>query len=561
MISEIYIRDLGVIREARLAFGPGLNVLTGETGAGKTMVLTALALLLGARADASSVRAGSNAAFIEGRFTNPAAEVTERIREAGCELDDGDLLANRTVSAESKSRAAIGGVSVPVSLLAELSEQLVVVHGQADQIRLKSASAQRDALDTFAGVGNLLSEYQIHYEKWRTASRKLEELQLNRESRAVEITKLKSELEEIENVAPRPLEDTELRDQAARMANLEALRLAASTAHEALSSELDQVDVSALLAAAIRALENQEQLDSSLGKLAAAAREISYQTADLASELASYLSSLEADSELSFDQVQTRLAQLNSLIRKHGTSLEDVFAFSEAASQRVLELDDSDEKLELLREEIAAESAQVQQLAAQLHELRSAAAVNLADSVNLELRGLAMASAEFIVQVTPNQEFTLDGADSVSMMLKSYAAAEPRALAKGASGGELSRIMLAIEVVLAQGRTTPTFIFDEVDAGVGGAAAIEVGRRLARLSEQAQVIVITHLAQVAAFANSHQRVLKTQNGDITESDVAQLHGFEREAELARMLSGLAESATAKEHAAELLALAKASSNS
>lgn len=561
MISEIYIRDLGVIREARLAFGPGLNVLTGETGAGKTMVLTALALLLGARADASAVRAGSNSAFIEGRWGNPATEVIERIREAGCDLDEGDLLANRTVSAEAKSRAAIGGVSVPVSLLAELSEHLVVVHGQADQIRLKSASAQRGALDDFAGLGESLAEYRFHFDKWRNATRLLEELQTSRDSRASEIARIKGDLEEIEKIAPRSQEDIELRDQAARMSNLEALRLAAANAQEAISSELDQPDVRGLLAAAVRSLEQQEQLDSSLGKLASVAREISYQAADLSSELASYISSLEADSELSLDQVQTRLAQLNSLIRKHGASLDDVFAYAETASQRLIELDDSDERLELVSAEIAAEFAQVEQLAAKLHETRSLAAAKLANAVNLELQGLAMASAEFIVQVTPTAEFTADGADSVSMLLKSYAAAEPRPIAKGASGGELSRIMLAIEVVLAQGRTTPTFIFDEVDAGVGGAAAIEVGRRLARLSEQAQVIVITHLAQVAAFADSHQRVLKTQNGDITESDVTLLQGGEREAELARMLSGLSESATAKEHALELIALAKASSNS
>lgn len=561
MITEIYIRDLGVIREARLAFKPGLNVLTGETGAGKTMVLTALALLLGGRADSGAVRAGSASTFVEGRWSNPSAAVVDRINDAGCQLDDGELLANRSVSAEGKSRAAIGGVSVPVGLLAELGEHLVVVHGQADQIRLKSATAQRQALDSFAAIETLLGEYRTHFDKWRAAKKTLAEVEQNRESNAAELAKLTAELEEIEAVSPRQSEDLELRDLSARMSNIEALRNAAATAHEALSSDLDQIDVRGLLAAATRALEQQSSLDSSLAKLAENLQEVGYQAAELATQLASYVSSLEADSELSFDQVQQRLAQLNGLIRKHGSNLEDVFAHSEFAAKRILELDDSDDRLDSLREQIEHEFEQVQKLAQQLSQERMAAATQLAAEVNFELKGLAMAAAELVVDVQPAADFSADGRDVVSLLLKSYAGAEPRPIAKSASGGELSRIMLALEVVLAKGSSTPTFIFDEVDAGVGGAAAIEIGKRLARLSRQAQVIVITHLAQVAAFADSHQRVLKTQNGDISESDVADLIGADREAELARMLSGLADSTSGREHASELVALAKTAKNS
>jgi DNA repair protein RecN (Recombination protein N) len=561
MITEIYIRDLGVIREARLNFKPGLNVLTGETGAGKTMVLSALALLLGGRADSGSVRAGSNSAFVEGRWSNPSAAVVDRIVEAGCALDEGQLLANRSVSAEGKSRAAISGVSVPVGLLAELGEHLVVVHGQSDQIRLKSSTAQRQALDSFAALEVLLSEYRSHFDSWRDATKLLAVAEQNRESSAAELSRLLADLEEIEVVSPRQFEDTELSDISARMSNVEALRNAAATAHEALSSDLDQIDVRGLLASATRALEQQGALDSSLAKLAESMQEIGYQAAELASQLSSYVASLEADSEMSFDQVQNRLAQLNALIRKHGASLEDVFAYSEFAAKRVVELDGSDEKLDSLRATIAAEFAVIQRLAEQLTVARTSAALALAAEVNAELKGLAMAAAEFVVQVQQVEEFTPEGKDAVTFLLKSYAGAEPRPIAKNASGGELSRIMLALEVVLAKGSSTPTFIFDEVDAGVGGAAAIEVGKRLARLSRQAQVIVITHLAQVAAFADSHQRVLKTQNGDISESDVADLSGAERESELARMLSGLADSSSALEHAAELVTLAKTAKNS
>lgn len=557
MIKEIYIRDLGVIREARLSFTEGLNVLSGETGAGKTMVLTALGLLLGGRADAAAVRAGSNALLVEGRWAPVPTEVKQRIEEAGSSLDEGELLANRSVSIEGKSRAAIGGVSIPIGLLGELGEQLVVVHGQADQLRLKSASAQREALDSFASLSELLADYSEHFQAWQQANKNLKEVLNNKEANAREVAELLDDLKAIEAVSPRAGEDVELRDLAARMSNLEALRSAAASAHEALSSESDQLDVQTLLAAARRSLENQRALDSSLENIAEKLSEASYQVAEVALELSSYVSSLEAESELPLDEVQRRLADLSALNRRFGGTLDDVFAHSEFASRRVLELDDSEDRIAALKQQIETEGQALEALAEQLSAKRSAAAKLLASEVNTELAGLAMAGAELVVEVIQGEDFGPHGRDQVTILLRSYPGAEPRPIAKGASGGELSRIMLAIEVVLAKGVERPTFIFDEVDAGVGGAAAIEVGRRLARLSKQAQVIVITHLAQVAAFADNHQRVLKTQTGDITESDVASLVGQDREAELARMLSGLADSSTARQHAAELMSLAKA----
>ena len=557
MIKEIYIRDLGVIREARLSFSSGLNVLTGETGAGKTMVLTALALLLGERADSSAIRAGSNALLVEGRWFPVSDDIVARVADAGSALDDGDLLVNRSVSTEGKSRAAVGGVSIPVGLLAELGEQLVVVHGQADQLRLKTPAAQREALDSFASLDELLSRYGSSFHSWQAAKKNLNEVLTNKEANAREVATLIEDLKAIEAVSPREGEDIELRDLAARMANLEALRSAAATAHEALSSDSDQLDVQMLLASARRSLDSQRAVDSALEVIAEKLQEATFQVSEVAIQLSSYAASLEADSELSFDQVQRRLSELNALIRRFGPSLDDVFAHSTFASGRVLELDDSEERIDSLRQQVEVEKKAAEDLANQLTARRIESAKSLAAEVNLELAGLAMAGAELVVEVSQAEDLGPFGRDQVSILLRSYAAAEPRPIAKSASGGELSRIMLAIEVVLAKGSTTPTFIFDEVDAGVGGAAAIEVGRRLARLSKQAQVIVITHLAQVAAFADNHQRVLKTQNGDITESDVASLSGADREAELARMLSGLSDSTSARQHAAELMSMANA----
>lgn len=557
MIKEIYIRDLGVIREARLSFSSGLNVLTGETGAGKTMVLTALALLLGERADSSAIRAGSNALLVEGRWFPVSDDIVARVADAGSALDEGDLLVNRSVSTEGKSRAAVGGVSIPVGLLAELGEQLVVVHGQADQLRLKTPAAQREALDSFASLDELLSRYGSSFHSWQAAKKNLNEVLTNKEANAREVATLVEDLKAIEAVSPREGEDIELRDLAARMANLEALRSAAATAHEALSSDSDQLDVQMLLATARRSLDSQRAVDTALEAIAEKLQEATFQVSEVAIQLSSYAASLEADSELSFDQVQRRLSELNALIRRFGPSLDDVFAHSTFASGRVLELDDSEERIDSLRQQVEVENKAAEDLANQLTARRIESAKSLAAEVNLELAGLAMAGAELVVEVSQAEDLGPFGRDQVSILLRSYAAAEPRPIAKSASGGELSRIMLAIEVVLAKGSTTPTFIFDEVDAGVGGAAAIEVGRRLARLSKQAQVIVITHLAQVAAFADNHQRVLKTQNGDITESDVASLSGADREAELARMLSGLSDSTSARQHAAELMSMANA----
>lgn len=560
MINEIYIRDLGVIREARLPFKPGLNVLTGETGAGKTMVLTALGLLLGERSDAAAVRFGSNQALVEGRWSGLPSGVATRVQDAGATLEDDELLANRTVSNEGKSRASLGGVSVPVGLLGEIGNQLVVVHGQSDQIRLKSAAAQREALDLFAQIFELLADYREQYNSYKKAEQNLNLVLSNKAANAAELSDLLSDLEEIEKIAPKPGEDVELADLANRLSNVEALRAAAVTAHEALSSEQDQPDVNLLIAAARRSLEQQSSNDSTLNELAQRLQELGYQAADVAGQLASYIASLDGDSELSLDEIQSRRAQLNVLLRKHGPTLENVFEFSEAASKRVLELDDSDERVEQLRAEIASSLSLASKLAEEISTRRLEAAVRLSNEVNQELAGLAMAGAQLVVEVTAQEDLGPHGKDQVSLMLRSYAGSEPRPISKGASGGELSRIMLALEVVLAKGLTTPTFIFDEVDAGVGGAAAIEVGKRLARLSKDAQVIVVTHLAQVAAFADNHLRVLKSSAGDVTESDVETLSGEAREAELARMLSGLSDSATAREHAIELMSLAKAPSD-
>jgi DNA repair protein RecN (Recombination protein N) len=557
MIQELHIRDLGVIREARLAFKSGFNAITGETGAGKTMVLTALGLLLGQRADAGSVRTGQAQTLVEGRIAVANSELRERIADLGGMLDDDELVMNRIVSSEGKSRATLGGVSVPVASIGEIAGQLVVVHGQADQIRLKSPSAQREALDSFAGNADLLQKYRICFHDWQSTAKLIAELESSSAAQLQELERLKFAIEEIGKVNPKPGEDVELADLANRLGNLEGLRSAASAAHEMISSESDNVDALGLTGQARKALDHES--DSKLQELGLSLGEISSQLRDVAGELASYLSSLDDDSDLSLDQVQSRRAELNALTRKYGSSIDEVLEYSQSAQQQLLALDNSDERISALREQEQEQFAAASAIAEELSQKRKSAAIELATAVTAELKGLAMNDARLVVEVESTDQLTNTGVDNVSILLASYAGAEPRPIGKGASGGEISRIMLAIEVVLAKDRQATTFIFDEVDAGVGGAAAIEVGRRLARLAQQAQVIVVTHLAQVAAFADHQLRVLKNSSDNVAETDVVVLDQQQRLEELARMLSGLAESASAREHAAELMSMAKSGS--
>lgn len=561
MIEEILIRDLGVISEAKLEFGPGLTVLTGETGAGKTMVLNALGLLLGERSDSSAIRKGQEQAFVEGRWLLGDSAM-KRIRELGIELDDQELLVNRSVSAEGRSRAALSGKSVPVGILSEIGDQLVVVHGQSDQIRLRSAVAQREALDQFAGdeLAKVLTEYAEVFSSWKQASNRLTELTTQLEARSREADQIRSAVEELTALDPKPEEDVELAEKASKLTHLEELRIAATESHNQLSSEGfdDSSDAITLVGKARRALEAVSEHDPELAALADQLKEIGFSLNETSASISGYIASLDSDGSAELERIQQRRADLTSAMRKYGPSLDEVISFLENSGARLSELDSSDKEIQELTSLEQNLGKQATDLAKSITGLREKAATSLAKAVTTELAALAMTGASLEVSVTPAPELGSLGADQVAILLSAYPGAEPRALGKGASGGELSRIMLAIEVVLAKSELAPTFIFDEVDAGVGGAAATEVGKRLATLAQNAQVIVVTHLPQVAAFATRHLRVLKSVSDQYTATDVVRLEGEAVVEELARMLSGLSESESGKTHAKELLELAKAS---
>ncbi|MCY0961380.1 DNA repair protein RecN [Streptomyces sp. H27-H5] len=568
------IRSLGVIDDAVVELSPGFTAVTGETGAGKTMVVTSLGLLLGGRADPALVRIGAKAAVVEGRIVlPPGAPAALRAEEAGAELDDGALLISRTVSAEGRSRAHVGGRSVPVGLLAELADDLVAVHGQTDQQGLLRPARQRQALDRYAGgsVAVPLEKYTGAYRRLRAVAVELDTLVTRARERAQEADHLRFGLDEIAAVEPLPGEDAELSAEAERLGHAESLASAAQAAHAALAGNPEDpegIDANTLVAGAHRALESVRSHDPALGTLAERIGELGILLADVAGELAGYADDLDAD-PLRLAAVEERRAALTQLTRKYGDSVDSVLEWAEQGSARLLELDGDDERIAELTAERDGLRVELSQLAQALTDARMDSAARFASAVTDELASLAMPHARVTFDIRQIEDpegvevggrtvaYGPSGADEVELLLAPHPGAQPRPIAKGASGGELSRVMLAVEVVFAGSDPVPTYLFDEVDAGVGGKAAVEVGRRLAKLAKSAQVVVVTHLPQVAAFADRQLLVEKTVDGSVTRSGVTVLEGEDRIRELSRMLAGQEDSETARAHAEELLATARA----
>jgi DNA repair protein RecN (Recombination protein N) len=558
VIHDITITDLGVISQATLPLGPGLTAVTGETGAGKTMVVTALGLLLGDRADSARVRSGASATWVEGRFSIATTPVVRsRAEELGAAVDDGELVLSREVQSEGRSRALIGGRSTPVSVLSELAEELVVIHGQSDQIRLKSETAQREALDRFGGekLESVLNEYSDAYATYRSLSEKLDEITTRADARQAEARDLRIALEDIGAVSPELGEDERLRESITKLTNTEDLRHGVDGAKQALlasEASLEGVDAAGLLDQALKALDRVVGFDAALEPIRSQLADAAYQVHEVGQSLSGYLAGLEAESGLSLEESHSRLSSISNLMRKYGPTLEDVLEYSSTGVLRLTELEGDETALETLGHEVSQARTAAMELAIGLSEIRSDAAAALAEQVTAELAALAMPSASLHVVVERGDQLGSHGLDRVSIMLQPHPGSQPLPLGKGASGGELSRVMLALEVVIAGSDPVPTFVFDEVDAGVGGASALEIGRRLDRLAQTSQVIVVTHLAQVAAFANNHLRVVKDTDGQVTTSSVVVLDGDERVRELARMLGGMEDSHTALSHARELI---------
>lgn len=562
MLAEIAISNLGVISHASAELSPGLTVLTGETGAGKTMVVTGLRLLTGGRADASRVRTGSDGAVVEGAFStgglpeDAVGAVRDIATAAGADADEnGEYLVSRSVKASGRSSAHLGGRKVPAATLGELAGHLLTIHGQNDQLRLMAPEQQLAALDRFdPAIAAKLRRYREAYTGWRAAAKDLKERTERRLELAQEVDRLQFALEEIDAVSPQAGEDDELVATINRLQDVDALREAAETALVAIDGADavggvggEEETASDLIGRAQQALEAAS--DQDLRDLGARLGEVAGVLSDVSAELGSYTGGLPSDPE-ELERLLQRQQEIKALTRKYALDAAGVVAWRDKAQARLAKIDTSEGAVEKLKSKVAELEREMQRRAAELTKARQKAAEKLGAAVTEELHGLAMPKAQLRVQVS-QAPYGRDGADAVEILLAPNTALEPKPLATSASGGELSRVMLALEVILSESSSGATLVFDEVDAGVGGRAAVEIGRRLARLASGNQVIVVTHLPQVAAYADTHLHVSKDVGDEAVTSGVAALQPEERIEELARMMAGMDDSETGRAHAAEL----------
>ena len=547
MLVDISIADLGVIESSSAELSHGLTVLTGETGAGKTMVVTGLRLLAGGRADASRVRSGAAKAAVEGHFSSHSEAVAQLVEDAGGEADEnGEYIASRTVSSAGRSRAYLGGRAVPAATLGDFASHLITVHGQNDQLRLLAADQQLAAIDRFEpAIDKVRTAYTEAFSHWRALAKDYQRRTEKRREMAQEVDRLQFAITEITDLDPEPGEDAELVTLIRRLQDVDTLREAAASALTALDGGEgfgDEDTAVNLVGAAESALAGST--DAALARLGERLSEVSSQLTDIATELATYLSDLPADPSLLEESLQ-RQQELKRLTRKYAADIDGVLEWRDSAEAKLATLDTSSEALEALKKDVMEAEKVMVAKAEKLTSARTKAAKKLGSHVTEEIHGLAMPNSTLTVTVNKTK-YSKSGADEVEFQLNG------KPLASAASGGELSRVMLAMEVVLASGDGT-TLVFDEVDAGVGGRAAVEIGRRLARLSTTNQVICVTHLPQVAAYADSHLHVSKEK----FTSGVADLSAEERVEELARMLAGLDDTDTGRAHAQELFDRAQA----
>lgn len=554
MIDQLTIKNLGVIPQAELSFSPGFTALTGETGAGKTMVLSSIGLLLGKKADSTLVRYGEKELAVEGIFvTDSSSQAAALLTEAGGLVEDGEIILARTVPARGRSRCHGGGRTIPSGVLSQIGSELVTIHGQAEQLRLRSGARQLALLDSFGGSSHqeLVAEFGATYTSWRHLQTQLEDWENQRQAREIEVSRLKEGVELQEKLQPEPGEEEQLLHKIERLGNVEDLREAAQAAYNYLGGDSsDSAGAASLVSAAIQALEKGAQSDEELSELVRGLRDASSIILDISAEAGAYLSNLEAD-PAQLDQAQSRLSQLRHAYRTWSKDLDSWLTWADAARARIIQLSGPQNQGSVLAEQLDKAASQLQTLGKKVTRARLALAKSLQKEVARELAGLQMPDAGFDIELTSLAEPNSHGFDQVTFGLRAAVNAEIRPLGQGASGGELSRIMLALEVTLAAkslAKGTPTFIFDEVDAGIGGATALAVGERLSRLAKHAQVIVVTHLPQVAAWAD--KQLVVSKNNDTAQ--VREVAGSEREREIARMLAGKADSKSALDHARELI---------
>lgn len=551
MLVELAVENLAVVERLRLRLHAGFNALTGETGSGKSLIVGALSLLFGGRASAEMIRSGEERAFVSGIFEIPADERLHRLLEqAGVEAEDGELLVEREITASGKSRAWAGSRPVTVAFLREIAPYLGDIHGQHDQQKLFAPEAQREMLDEAAGTRGLLSEVREAWRGWRAAQRELAELERAEQERLRLSDLWSMQRNEIAAAALKPGEDAQLENERRVLRNVARLSEAVAAAYGLL--EESETSASAAVGQALRRLEEAARIDESLAALVETLRPAQIAIQEASHELRHYLGGLEADPRR-LEEVESRLALIERLKRKYGSTIEEILAFLEDVSAKLEALESAGERRAQLEQEMARQEARYRELAGRLRETRLRAARRLEKKVQEELGGLAMPGAVFRIEVEPCEPGE-EGMDAVRFLFSANAGEEPRPLDRVASGGELSRVALAIKTCMAPAEqgVARTLVFDEVDAGVGGAAGEMIGRRLRELARHHQVLCVTHLAQIAGFADHHYLVSKSEAGGRTAAGVELLGKKERVREIARMLSGQKLTPEALRHAEKLV---------
>jgi len=560
-LKELNIRNIGVIKETDLEFGPGLTVLTGETGAGKTMVLTALNLILGAKSDSDLVRNGADRLTASGTF-GITDLVAQEIQSNGGIVESGEVIISRSVTSDGKSKISLGGMPATTTQISALSDFLIEVHAQSSTARLAKSAIQRDLLDSYAGLNSQVGEYREVFESHIALAKRIQELESEISKRDSEMERVTGFIKDFEKVLPVADELTSIESDIAKLGAVEEINNNMSLALSAISD--DENSALNSLQVARKALDGLRKYGSELSDLVDSYNDAVFEVNEIAASLGRFLANLEADPN-KFDYLQNRRAEILSLIKRYGKgetqseAFASLFALFQSAQLKLQDLSGGDERLASLKLELAKVFADVQKKANLISVVRKKFAEELSTAITSELHSLSMPNATIVIEVEPLNDtkfanYSTSGLDEVKFLFSSHNGGALLPITKSASGGELSRVMLALEVVLAQTSPVGTYVFDEVDSGVGGKAAVEVGRRLAKLAQQSQVIVVTHLAQVAVWANQHFVVAKSEDGSVTQSDVVMVTGALRTKEIARLLSGQEDSKTAQEHATELLDL-------
>jgi DNA repair protein RecN (Recombination protein N) len=551
VLVELLVENFAVIERVRVRFHPGFNVLTGETGSGKSMIVDALALLFGGRASADMVRSDTVRARITGIFEIPNEANLRRVLEAaGIELEDDELLLEREILSSGKSRAFAASRPVTAALLRDLAPFLGDIHGQHDQQLLFSADAQRDMLDAFASIDTTRTAEL--FQQWRAVSAQLEELEKS-EQESLRLADLWNfQRKEIEAASLKPGEDVELENESRVLKNVARLQESANAAYSALYDSAESVY--AQLKIAMRKLDELTRIDQSLAGVAETLKPAAITVDEVSYTLRDYLGRLEAD-PLRLEAVETRLAGIDKLKRKYGASIEEILTFFTEVREQLSRVENASEHRAELERQRAKLAAEYESSAASVSSARRKAGSELARRVQVELAALAMKGTVLEVAVEP-APWSDSGCDRIEYRISPNVGEEPRPLEKVASGGELSRIALALKTCTTASQKTKgaprTLVFDEVDAGVGGGAAEAVGKRLKKLSTSGQVLCVTHLAQIAGFGDHHYSVEKREVKGRTVAEFQELSGEERTQEIGRMLSGSRVTPEALKHAEQLI---------